>query len=61
MLGDSTWDCVAARELDVPSLALRTGGFSIEELTEAGALRVFESLRELSDGLDDTPLGRPRP
>ena len=61
MLGDSTWDCVAAGELGVPSLALRTGGFSIEELTEAGALRVFESLRELSDSLDHTPLGRPQP
>ena len=59
MIGDSTWDCVAAAKLDVPSLAVRTGGFSVEELTEAGASRVFESLREFVDGLDDTVLARP--
>lgn len=56
MIGDSTWDCVAARKLDVPTLAVRTGGFSVEELREAGASRVFDSLVELRDGLDDTPL-----
>lgn len=60
MVGDSTWDCVAAAKLGVPSLAVRTGGFSIEELTEAGASRVFESLREFTDHLDDTPLARPK-
>jgi HAD superfamily hydrolase (TIGR01549 family) len=59
MVGDSTWDCVAAAKLDVPSLAVRTGGFSIEELTEAGASRVFESLREFAECLDDTALARP--
>ena len=47
MIGDSTWDCVAARKLDVPTIAVRTGGFSVEELTEAGAVRVFDSLRKL--------------
>jgi HAD superfamily hydrolase (TIGR01549 family) len=59
MIGDSTWDCVAAGKLGVPSLAVRTGGFSVEELTDAGAERVFESLRELAENLDDTPLARP--
>ena len=37
MVGDSTWDCIAAGKLGVPSLAVRTGGFSVEELTDAGA------------------------
>lgn len=59
LVGDSTWDCLAARKLEVPTLAVRTGGFSPEELLEAGASRVFESLRELRDNLDDTPLARP--
>ena len=59
MIGDSTWDCVAARKLDVPTIAVRTGGFSVEELTEAGAVRVFDSLRELREKLDDTLLARP--
>ena len=59
MIGDSTWDCVAAGKLDVPTIAVRTGGFSVEELTEAGATRVFESLRALREGLDDTLLAHP--
>jgi phosphoglycolate phosphatase-like HAD superfamily hydrolase len=59
MVGDSTWDCVAAAKLDVPSLAVRTGGFSVEELTDAGASRVFESLREFADRLEETALARP--
>jgi HAD superfamily hydrolase (TIGR01549 family) len=59
MVGDSTWDVIAAGKLDVPTLAVRTGGFSVEELTDAGALRVFDSLVELREALDDTPLNHP--
>ena len=59
MVGDSTWDVVAASKLDVPTIAVRTGGFSTEELTEAGAVSVFDSLLELREKLDDTPLARP--
>ncbi len=61
MVGDSTWDCIAAGRLGVPTLAVRTGGFSTEELQEAGAARVFDSLAELRDCLDDTALGSPSP
>jgi hypothetical protein len=35
------------------------GGFSPEELQEAGAKKVFESLPEMREGLDDTALSRP--
>jgi HAD superfamily hydrolase (TIGR01549 family) len=59
MVGDSTWDCLAAGKLDVPTLALQNGGFSREELREAGAVAVFASLVELRDSLDDTPLAHP--
>jgi HAD superfamily hydrolase (TIGR01549 family) len=58
MIGDSTWDCIAAGKLGVPALAVRTGGFSVEELIDAGAERVFDSLRELAEKLDETPLAR---
>ena len=33
-----------------------TGGFSEQELREAGATEVFESVRELCQALDRTPL-----
>ena len=47
MIGDSTWDCIAAGQLGIPTLALRTGGFSTDELTDAGAAQVFSSLMHI--------------
>ena len=58
MVGDSIWDCAAAAKLDIPTLTVRTGGFSDGELTDAGAVGVFQSLRELTEKLDNTPLAR---
>jgi HAD superfamily hydrolase (TIGR01549 family) len=58
MLGDSVWDVEAAKKIDVPTIGLRTGGYSVDELTEAGAVKVYESLRDLLDDLDATPFGR---
>jgi HAD superfamily hydrolase (TIGR01509 family) len=57
MLGDSVWDCEAAGRAGVPTIGLRTGGFSEQELREAGAVCVIENLRDLLDRLEDTPLG----
>jgi HAD superfamily hydrolase (TIGR01509 family) len=47
MIGDSTWDVKAALEAEIPTLAVLTGGFSREELQEAGAAAVVESIEEL--------------
>ncbi len=47
MVGDSTWDVKAAEAAGIPTLAVLTGGFSEEELREAGAAEVFESIGEL--------------
>jgi phosphoglycolate phosphatase-like HAD superfamily hydrolase len=58
MVGDSTWDCEAARRAGIETVAVLTGGFSEQELRDAGASIVFESLEELRDGLGETPLGR---
>lgn len=60
LLGDSTWDAVAGQRADVPVIALRTGGFSEEELRAAGAVGVYESLPDLRADLDNTPLSRTR-
>jgi HAD superfamily hydrolase (TIGR01549 family) len=57
MVGDSIWDCEAAKRAEIPSIAVRTGGFCEPELREAGAAAVFLSLEELCAELDDTPLG----
>ncbi len=47
MVGDSTWDVKAAKAAGIPTLAVLTGGFSEEELREAGAAEVFESIGAL--------------
>ncbi len=56
MVGDTPWDVEAARRAGVPTLAVRTGGFATAELEEAGAAAVFESVVELCEKLDETPL-----
>jgi HAD superfamily hydrolase (TIGR01509 family) len=48
VVGDSVWDCRAAARLGLPSVAVRTGGFSNEELREAGAGSVYESVDDLT-------------
>ena len=58
MIGDSVWDVEAAKRVEIPTIAVRTGGFGHDELVEAGAACVFSSLDELMDSLQDTPLAR---
>jgi HAD superfamily hydrolase (TIGR01549 family) len=56
MIGDSTWDCQAATRAKLPSIGVLTGGFSEQELTEAGATVVFDSVEHLRDHLGATTL-----
>jgi phosphoglycolate phosphatase-like HAD superfamily hydrolase len=58
MVGDTTWDCVAAKRAGVPALAVLTGGFSEAELRDAGAVAVYRSIDELRKSIDETPLCR---
>jgi HAD superfamily hydrolase (TIGR01549 family) len=57
MVGDSTFDCEAAKRAKIKSIGVRTGGFSDKELLDAGASRVYESIVQLHGDLDSTPLG----
>jgi HAD superfamily hydrolase (TIGR01549 family) len=56
MVGDSTWDCEAAKRVGVDTIAVLTGGFSESELRDAGALVVYSSIKDLRESLDETPL-----
>jgi len=56
MVGDTPWDVYAARGAGVDTIAVLTGGFGIDELRDAGAIAVFESVAELRSRLDQTPL-----
>jgi phosphoglycolate phosphatase-like HAD superfamily hydrolase len=56
MVGDTTWDAEAAARAGVATLAVLTGGFSEQELRDAGAVAVFDSVLELRSSLDGTAL-----
>jgi HAD superfamily hydrolase (TIGR01509 family) len=56
MVGDSPWDAQAATRAGVSTIAVMTGGFSVEELRNAGAQAVFESVAELRGALAETAL-----
>jgi HAD superfamily hydrolase (TIGR01509 family) len=56
LIGDTPWDVKAAKQAGVPTLTVRTGGFGADELREAGAAGVFESVGELCAQLDETRL-----
>jgi HAD superfamily hydrolase (TIGR01549 family) len=58
MVGDSIYDAQAAAKLGIPTLGVRTGGFSVGELQEAGVLQVFDSLVAFRYALEGTPLAR---
>jgi HAD superfamily hydrolase (TIGR01509 family) len=57
MIGDSTWDVEAAKAAKVKTICVRTGGFGVDELEEAGAAAVFESIADLRERLSETPFG----
>lgn len=54
MIGDSTWDCEAAKAAKVKTLAVLTGGFGADELREAGAIGVYDSIADLREHLEET-------
>jgi HAD superfamily hydrolase (TIGR01549 family) len=57
MIGDTPWDVEAARKAGLETLALLTGGaYSQQELLNAGAVAVFETVEQLRRRLDETPL-----
>lgn len=49
VVGDSTWDAIAARGIDAAVIAVRTGGFGEDELKEAGAVLVVDAVADLLD------------
>ncbi len=57
MIGDSVYDCQAAANAGVDTIAVLTGGFSDAELRRAGATIVFASIVQLRERLAWTPLG----
>ena len=55
-VGDSVWDVIAAVRAGVPCVGLLSGGTSAAELTEAGAVAVYDDAAHLLRELDTSPL-----
>jgi HAD superfamily hydrolase (TIGR01509 family) len=49
LVGDSVWDCEAAKRAGIESVAVLTGGYAEAELKGAGAREVFESIADLTE------------
>jgi HAD superfamily hydrolase (TIGR01509 family) len=56
MIGDTPWDVKAAAKAGVETITVVTGGFAEQELQDAGAAAVFESVGALLRRLDETRL-----
>ena len=53
VVGDAVWDLLAARRAGMLSIGLLTGGYGEDELSRAGAFRVYRDLLELYHSLDE--------
>jgi HAD superfamily hydrolase (TIGR01509 family) len=53
VVGDAVWDILAARRARMFSVGLLSGGYGDDELTRAGAFRVYRDPRELRESLDE--------
>ena len=53
VVGDAVWDLLAARRARMLSVGLLSGGYGEDELTRAGAFRVYRDAEELRESLDE--------
>lgn len=56
VVGDAVWDLLAARRARMLSIGLMSGGYGEDELTRAGAFRVYRDAAELHGSLDELGL-----
>jgi HAD superfamily hydrolase (TIGR01509 family) len=56
VVGDAVWDLLAARRAGMLSIGLLSGGYGEDELSRAGAFRVYRDASELHRSLDELGL-----
>ncbi len=59
-IGDTPYDALAARELDVAPIGLLCGGFPEHELRHAGCIAIYTSPSDLLDHYDESVFSRKR-
>jgi HAD superfamily hydrolase (TIGR01509 family) len=58
VVGDTRWDIEAAAKCGIEVVTVLTGGWTRRDLTDAGAVAVYEDVAELLKELDESPLAR---
>jgi HAD superfamily hydrolase (TIGR01549 family) len=53
VVGDSIWDMLAATRCRALGVGLLSGGYGLDELRQAGAIRVYEDPADLLDHIDE--------
>ena len=53
VVGDAVWDLLAARRAGMLSIGLLSGGYGEDELSRAGAFRVYRDAADLLRSLDE--------
>jgi phosphoglycolate phosphatase-like HAD superfamily hydrolase len=56
VVGDAVWDLLAASRARMLSVGLLSGGYGDDELTRAGAFRVYRDTEELRHSLHELGL-----
>ncbi len=59
VVGDAVWDIHAARRSGILSVGVLTGGVGAQELSNAGAMRVYRDASELLQSIDELGLELP--
>jgi HAD superfamily hydrolase (TIGR01509 family) len=57
VVGDATWDLLAARRAGMLSVGVLSGGYGADELTAAGAYMVYRDAADLLSHLDELGIG----
>jgi phosphoglycolate phosphatase-like HAD superfamily hydrolase len=60
VIGDTPYDAIAARHAGMPCIGVLTGGWTAEELREAGCFTVYRGVAELFASFDASPLAENR-
>ena len=58
VVGDTGWDIEAAAKIGLDVVTVLTGGWTRQDLTDAGAVAVYEDVADLLAALDESPLSR---
>ncbi|MBA2467250.1 MAG: HAD family hydrolase [Sphingomonas sp.] len=58
VVGDTPYDIIAARQIGVPAIGVRSGGFADGQLNEAGAVALYDDVAELLADYESSPLSR---